>query len=334
MAATKVLVVDDSLTMRALISGALERIPNVVVVGLADGAAEARDLVAELHPDVMTLDVEMPGMNGIDYLAEIMANKPMPVIMFSSRTEAGAEASVEALRLGAIDCFPKPRVATPAELDKIIAKLGKRIKAASGMVLSKHVQDAGASAALDWNGRLLAIGGDASNTKALFDLFAAFPSNCPPTLVVQHIAADLAESMVRQLDERVAPRVVLAEDGMAVEQGTIYFAPPGERHMVLDGWPDAKLRLLARDPVAGERPSISLMFASAARAAGAEVVGVLFAPGNEDGGAGMKALLAAQGHGLAPAEAGTSGFVLSRKTLTQPVAANDFARTVLKLCSK
>ena len=130
MADTKVLVVDDSLTMRALISGALERIPSVKVVGLADGAAEARDMVRDLRPDVMTLDIEMPGMSGLEYLAEIMGSQPMPVIMFSTRTTAGAEDSVEALRLGAVDCFPKPKVASPKELDAIIAKLGKRIKAA------------------------------------------------------------------------------------------------------------------------------------------------------------------------------------------------------------
>ncbi|KAK0350635.1 hypothetical protein LTR94_028229, partial [Friedmanniomyces endolithicus] len=109
MAGTRVLVVDDSLTMRALISGALERIPGVEVVGMADGAAEARSLVESAHPDVMTLDVEMPGMSGLDYLAEIMETKPMPVIMFSTRTQEGAAESIEALRLGAIDCFPKPK---------------------------------------------------------------------------------------------------------------------------------------------------------------------------------------------------------------------------------
>ena len=201
-AATKVLVVDDSLTMRALISGALERIPDVQVIGLADGAAEARELTAQLNPDVITLDVEMPGMSGIEYLAELMEKRPLPVIMFSTRTEAGAADSVEALRLGAIDCFPKPRVASPAELDQIIAKLGKRIKSAKGIDV-RAAKAAGAAPAqippLDWNGRLLSIGADASNTKALFELFSAFPKNCPPTLVVQHLGAGLVESMAKKI---------------------------------------------------------------------------------------------------------------------------------------
>lgn len=335
MAATKVLVVDDSLTMRALISGALERIPQVEVVGLADGADEARELTARLHPDVITLDVEMPGMSGLEYLAEVMEKRPMPVIMFSTRTDAGAADSVEALRLGAIDCFPKPRVASPAELDKIIAKLGKRIKSARSVELkSSAIAPTGEAPAIDWNGRLLAIGADASNTKALFDLFATFPRNCPPTLVVQHLSAGLGETMVGKLAEQVAPRVILAADGMAIEQGTIYFAPPGDAHMVVDVWPEGKLRMLPRDPVAGERPSISVLFASIAKAGGADAVGLLLAPDNEDGGAGMKALLASGAYGITRADGKTPGFELARRAMAQPLAAADLSRSLLKLLGK
>jgi len=333
-AATKVLVVDDSLTMRALISGALERIPDVQVVGLADGAAEARELTAQLNPDVITLDVEMPGMSGLEYLAEVMEKRPLPVIMFSTRTEAGAADSVEALRLGAIDCFPKPRVASPAELDKIIARLGKRIKSAKGIDVRAAKANANAPSQippLDWNGRLVSIGADASNTKALFELFSAFPKNCPPTLVVQHLGPGMIESMVAKLAEQVAPKVVIAQDGAAIEQGTIYFAPQGEAHLVVDAWPGGRTRLLARDPVAGERPSISLLLASAAKAAGAESVGVLMARDIEDGGAGIKALGAGGGFAVTPAE---SGYTLAKNLVSQPVGPADLAAAVLKLCSK
>ncbi|MBB4154353.1 two-component system chemotaxis response regulator CheB [Sphingomonas jinjuensis] len=335
MAATKVLVVDDSLTMRALISGALERIPNVEVVGLADGADEARAMTEQFRPDVITLDVEMPGMSGLEYLAEVMEKRPMPVIMFSTRTEAGAEASVEALRLGAIDCFPKPKVATPAELDKIIGKLGKRIKAAkSADVRAAVAAKAAPAAALEWNGRPLAIGADAGNTKNLFELFGTFPANCPPTLVVQHIGAGLAETMVAKLNDEIAPKVVLATDGMAVEQGTIYLAPPGETHLVIDSWPNGKLRLLPRDPVAGERPSISVLFASVAKAAGADAVALLMSEPSEDGAAGMNALSAVGGYGIQQAPEGTNGFTLARKMAQQPVALDQLPATLVKLCSK
>lgn len=334
MAKTKVLCVDDSLTMRVLISGALERIPNVEVVGLADGAAEAREMVASLKPDVMTLDVEMPGMSGIEYLAEIMASKPMPVIMFSTRTTDGATESIEALRLGAIDCFPKPRVAVPAELDAIIAKLGKRIKAAKGAALrtTRPVEKASAATPIDWNGRLLVLGGDASSTADMFDIFGAFPANCPPTLVVQHLGAGLVDGMVAKLDQQVAPKVVMATDGLLVEQGTIYFAPTGDYHLVVDSWPSGKIRLLAREPVSGERPSISLLFASAAKAAGSNAVGVLLIDGSEDGGGGVKALLGAGSYAYSPTSDG--GFALARNTISQPTARDALTASLLKMCSK
>lgn len=334
-APVKVLVVDDSLTMRALLSGALERIPGVTVVGSADGAEEARVMRDKLVPDVMTLDVEMPGMSGLEYLAELMEQRPMPVIMFSTRTEAGAEASIEALRLGAIDCFPKPKVAVAAEFDKILAKLGKRIKAAKGAaVKAAGATKVVAAPPLDWNGRLLAIGGEAAATQTLFELFGAFPANCPPTVVVQHLGAGLAGTMIDKLAAEIAPRIVLAEDGMPVEQGTIYLAPPGETHVVVDSWPNGKLRMLPRDPVAGERPSISILFASVAKAAGAESVGLLLGADGEDGDAGVRALSAGNGFYITPAEDRSQGYTMARRMANQPVPADQLARTLLKLCNK
>jgi two-component system chemotaxis response regulator CheB len=336
MAATRVLVVDDSLTMRALISGALERIPNVEVVGLADGADEARVLSAQLNPDVITLDVEMPGMSGLEYLAEVMATRPMPVIMFSTKTQAGAADSIEALRLGAIDCFPKPRVATPAELDKIIVKLSKRIKSAKNAALPTPRKAASPPAIvpIDWNGRVIGIGADASSTSAMFDLFAAFPADCPPTVVVQHLGPDLAATLVATLASEIAPRVVLAQDGMVLEQGCIYLASPGEAHVVIDGWPQARLRMLPRDPVAGERPSISILFASLAKAAGADAVTLLMGADGEDGDAGVRAVRAVGAYNVVPAEVRGDGYVLNRRMASQQVSPEALARQLLKLCDR
>ncbi|MFV0922985.1 MULTISPECIES: chemotaxis protein CheB [Sphingomonas] len=334
MADVKVLVVDDSLTMRVLISGALERIKGVQVVGAADGAAEARKMVDQYRPEVMTLDVEMPGMSGLEYLAEIMEERPMPVIMFSTRTAAGAAESVEALRLGAIDCFPKPKVAVQAELDAIIGKLGKRIKSARNADLKRGKATRsrkGPVADINWNGRLLAIGADAANTQALFDLFQNFPANCPPTLVVQQMSPGLLSPMIEQLREQIAPKVVEATDGMKVEQGTIYFAPQGDTHMVVDTWPNGSLRLLAREPVAGERPSISLLFASVAKAAGGNGLGVLLALDDEDGSAGLRAMLA--GGAYAIGRNGTD-FTLNKGAVSQPVAGDAIFANIVKLCSK
>ena len=115
MTAKKVLIVDDSMTMRALFTNALERSKDLVVVGAANGADEARDMIAELRPDVLTLDVEMPGMTGIEFLEELMTSRPVPVVMLSTLTQKGADVSLRAIELGAVHCFPKPARATPDE---------------------------------------------------------------------------------------------------------------------------------------------------------------------------------------------------------------------------
>ena len=337
--ATKVLVVDDSITMRALISGALEKIAGIQVVGTAESAAEARQEVERLKPDVMTLDVEMPGMSGIEYLEELMDKRPMPVIMFSARTDAGAETSIEALRLGAIDCFPKPKVATQDEFGKLLASIAKRLKTAKDVPLQRSA--AGAPVVVqnfEWNGRLLAVGSDEAGTQALFDLLGSFPANCPPTIVVQHLRPELLDSFAAKLKQHVQPRVVIAEDGLPVEQGCIYLTRSDEHHIVIDKWPEASLRVLQRDPVAGHRPSISLLFASLC-AAKSDAVGVLLSPTGEDGPSGLKAMLGAGGYGVAPTgliEEGAvaEGFKLHKGAASQPVTRDALVAGIIKLCGK
>src|SRR3546814_847135 len=159
---TRVLVVDDSITMRALFTDVLERSSGISVVGAAANADEARDMIAELKPDVLTLDVEMPGKSGLEFLEELMESKPMPVVMLSTLTQKGAQTSFKALELGAVDCFPKPQQATPAEFDKIVDKLGKLvIAAASGKVRAKSIKagmaDATSDMHFEWNGKLIAM---------------------------------------------------------------------------------------------------------------------------------------------------------------------------------
>ena len=337
--ATKVLVVDDSLTMRALISGALEKISGIQVVGTAESAAEARDEVERLKPDVMTLDVEMPGMSGIEYLEELMEKRPMPVIMFSARTDAGAEASIEALRLGAIDCFPKPKVATQDEFGKLLTQIAKRLKGAKDVPLGRVAATAPVVAQdFDWNGRLLAIGSDEQGMQALFDLLGSFPANCPPTIVVQHLRPELLDTFAAKLKQHIQPRVVIAEDGLKIEPGCIYLTRSDEHHIVIDKWPEGMLRVLQRDPIAGHRPSISVLFASLC-ASKSESIGLLLSPTGEDGPPGLKAMLNAGGYVIAPAGlidggAATDGFKLHKGAAAEPLAREALVQGVIKLCSK
>lgn len=337
--ATKVLVVDDSLTMRALISGALEKIPGIKVVGTAESADEARREVERLTPDVMTLDVEMPGMSGIEYLEEVMTQRPMPVIMFSARTDAGAEASIEALRLGAIDCFPKPKVATQDEFGKLLNNIAKRLKTATATptqrvasIATPVVQN------FNWNGRILAIGSDEAGTQALFGLLGSLPENCPPTVVVQHLRPELLDTFAAKLTDHVRPRVVLAEDGLKLEQGCIYLTRSDDFHMIVDKWPDGMMRVLHRDPVAGHRPSISLLFASLC-AAKAEAIGLLLSPTGEDGVSGLRAMLNSGCYTVAPTGLLDNGesdgaFKLHKGAASQAIPRETLVQDLIKLCSK
>ena len=339
MAKARVLVVDDSLTMRALVAGMLEKDKDITVVGLADGAEEARQMVRDLKPTVMTLDIEMPGMNGIDYLAEIMRTEPMPVIMFSTLTAKGAESSIEALRLGAIDCYPKPTRATPDEVKAVIGKLTKTVKDAparfaalnDGATATKPEAKPVSTEPFAWNGKLVTVGADVASTKPLFDLLGRWPADGPPVIVVQHMRPELADGMIAKLSAAVAPRVVEASDGLVLEQGMIVFARPGTHHVYADKWPGGTIRLLDKPLFAGQRPSISLLMATLAKGAADQVIGVLLA-GGEDGGQGAAALRAARGYAIAPSDDGSGRLELGRGMAVQPIKPGDIAETVLGMC--
>jgi two-component system, chemotaxis family, protein-glutamate methylesterase/glutaminase len=298
---TRVLVVDDSITMRALFTDVLERSSGVSVVGAAANADEARDMIAQLKPDVLTLDVEMPGKSGLEFLEELMESNPMPVVMLSTLTQKGAQTSFKALELGAVDCFPKPQQATPAEFDKIVDKLGKLvIAAASGKVRAKSIKQAAGAASLadapfEWNGKLVAMSASTGGVEAVSELLASFPANCPPTIVLQQMEAGFAEPFAAKLNERIKPGVVVASDGLKLEQGTVYIIADPEKHAVIDRWPDASIRLLGNDPVQGFRPSADLLFATIAKTAGTNGIGMILTGMGRDGAAGLKALRGAGG---------------------------------------
>lgn len=337
MANARVLVVDDSLTMRALVAGMLEKEKGIEVVGLANGADEARQMVRDLKPNVMTLDVEMPGMSGIEYLAEIMEHAPMPVVMFSTLTAKGADSSIEALRLGALDCYPKPTRATQDEVAAAVGKLAKTIREAPARF--KALNDGSVKAPakpvstdpFKWNGKLVAIGADIGSTKALFDLLASWPADGPPVVVIQHMRPELADQMIEKLRGAVAPVVVEATDGMALDRGTIAFTRPGTHHVYLDKWPGGTIRLLDKPPFAGQRPSISLMLGILAKGAADQTIGVLLA-GGEDGGQGAAALRTARGFAIAPSQDGSGQLELGRGMVVQPIKPGDIADTVLGMC--
>ncbi len=303
MAAIKVLVVDDSITMRALFSSALEQAGNLVVVGAAANADEARGMIEELRPDVVTLDIEMPGMNGIDFLEEIMTTRPMPVIMLSTLTQKGAEVTLRALELGAVDCFHKPARATSEEFASIAGKLCKLVATAAKSKVKKYDADAAAakaakaaaaaaadSATYKWNGGIVAISASTGGGPAVLELLADWPANCPPTIVLQQLEDGLALPFASRLNQAITPEVKLAEDGMALKPGHVYVLSHPDRHGLVDRWPNGAIRLVARDPVNGMRPSADLLLTTIAKAARDRGVGVILSGAGTDGAAGMAAI--------------------------------------------
>ena len=286
----RVLVVDDSATMRALIVDALGRDPGIRVVGEAEDPVQAREAIKRLNPDVVTLDIEMPRMNGLDFLERIMRLRPMPVVMVSTLTSRGAESTLRALELGAFDCVGKPRSADRSAFER----LGPMVRAAA----SARVRPACATLArpspvttsFHPDGRLLAIGSSTGGVEALLTILSKFPSNCPPTVITQHMPATFTASFAQRLDRSCAAEVREATDGAPLAPGKVYLAPGGETHLEVVGSNPWRCRLQAEGPVNGHRPSVDVLFASVAKVAGARALGVILTGMGKDGARGLLAM--------------------------------------------
>ncbi|TCL75592.1 protein-glutamate O-methylesterase CheB [Rhizobium sp. BK251] len=289
-APARVLVVDDSPTMRGLITAVLSADPDVSVVGQAGDAMEARAAIKQLNPDVVTLDIEMPNMNGLDFLEKIMRLRPMPVIMVSTLTHRGAEASLAALEIGAFDCVGKP---APGDA-RPFGDLAEKVKAAA-RTQHRQVRPAQATppapppAVADFRvGRkIVAIGSSTGGVEALIAVLQKFPANCPPTVITQHMPSTFTKSFAERLNRICAPVVQEATDGARLEIGKIYLAPGGERHLQVANPHAPCCRLLDRDPVNGHRPSVDVLFDSVAELAGRNAVGVILTGMGRDGAAGL-----------------------------------------------
>lgn len=288
----RVLVVDDSPTMRGIISAVLKADPEIDVIGQACNAMEARAAIKELNPDVVTLDIEMPEMNGLEFLEKIMRLRPMPVIMVSSLTHRGAKASLAALEIGAFDCVGKPAPGDMRPFDdlvekvKIAARSQRRSSPASESARAQPVQPMSVA---DYRvGRkIVAIGSSTGGVEALITVLQKFPANCPPTVITQHMPSTFTKSFAERLNRLCAPVVEEATDGARLQIGKIYLAPGGERHLQVVNPSAPSCRLLDREPVNGHRPSVDVLFDSVAEVAGRNAVGAILTGMGRDGAAGL-----------------------------------------------
>ncbi|MDO5622596.1 MAG: chemotaxis response regulator protein-glutamate methylesterase [Paracoccus sp. (in: a-proteobacteria)] len=286
-----VLVVDDSPTMRRLLRLALQKEPRLVVVGEAGNADEARRQIAVLRPDVLTLDVEMPGESGLDFLRWLMAERPMPVVMCSTETQRGSSAAVEALSLGAVDCIGKP--VNPAATDAFDRLPAVLMAAAAVRFPARRSLSAPpvqrSSAGFNWNRKVVLIGSSTGGVEALERVLQVFPENGPPVLITQHMPESFLASFAQRLNTRIAPNVALARDGARLEQGRILLAPGGASHLTLDGGLRPVCRLIEGPKRNSHRPSVDELFDSAVFL-GKGAVAVMLTGMGRDGAEGMLAL--------------------------------------------
>jgi len=284
----RVLVVDDSATMRGLITATLRADPQIDVVGQAADPEEARAAIKTLTPDVITLDIEMPKMDGLAFLEKIMRLRPMPVVMVSTMTQAGAKANLRALEIGAFDCVGKPSALNRNGFDMLAEKVKEAAR--SRRLPGSPPQTRGFDgASFTSNGKIVAIGASTGGVEALLTILQKFPANCPPTLISQHMPPSFTHSFAARLNKSCAAEVSEAVDGAKLMQGQIYLAP-GDAHLELSGMSQPYIRLNSGERVNGHRPSADVMFNALRRRAGAHSVGVILTGLGRDGAEGLLAL--------------------------------------------
>lgn len=285
----KVLIVDDSALVRTLLTEILQSEPAIEVVGAAQDPYEAREMIKQLSPDVLTLDIEMPKMNGIAFLSNLMRLRPMPVVMISTLTHAGAPATLEALELGAVDFLPKPKGESGASLNDYRATIISKVRAAASANLAGRDNawlDQTPVKASEGQLRanfMCAIGASTGGTEAIKEVLRVMPKQSPPMVIAQHIPAAFSSSFAERLDGCSEIKVFEAEDQQPIRAGCAYLAP-GDKHLIVERSSYGHVcRLLDTDPVNRHKPSVEVLFDSVKEVMGKNAMGVMLTGMGADG---------------------------------------------------
>jgi len=347
----RVLVIDDSAVMRKLLIELINSAPDIEAVGSAPDAHSARDLIKTLNPDVLTLDVQMPKMDGIEFLERLMRLRPMPVVMVSSFTEAGSETTLRALELGAVDFIGKPRMDSAQStedyaqelLDKIRAAYGARVRrsvpARELAPLSVNVVPPLIARPVQAGSRIVFVGASTGGTEALKDFLLGIPADCPPILIVQHMPESFTASFAKRLDTLCPPRVIESRGGERLESGTVYVAP-GHSHLTIKRSTNGYVtELLKTPPVNRHRPSVDVLFDSAAELLGKNAVGVILTGMGKDGAQGLLRMRQAGARTFGQDEASCVVYGMPREAalvgaVEEVIALDAMSRRVLSVLGK
>jgi two-component system chemotaxis response regulator CheB len=334
----RVLIVDDSASVRQTLAAVFQTDPDIEVVGTAGDPFMAAKRIAEQVPDVITLDVEMPRMDGITFLRKLMAQKPIPVVMCSSLTEAGTETLMQALEAGAVDVILKPKIAAADYLSEQATRICDVVKAAaqarpgvrnrnltSGRQPDAPPEKLTADAVLPPpSGRAMAkttemvvcVGASTGGTEALREMLEALPANSPGIVIVQHMPERFTAAFARRLDGLCAMEVKEAEDGDTVLRGLVLIAPGGGSHTVLERQGARYYVSVRQGPlVSRHRPSVDVLFRSAARVAGGNAMGVIMTGMGDDGARGMEEMHTAGAFTVAQDEATSVVFGMPKEAI-------------------
>jgi two-component system, chemotaxis family, protein-glutamate methylesterase/glutaminase len=323
----KVLIVDDSALIRSVMNEIIRAQPDMEVVGVAPDPIVARELIKQTNPDVLTLDVEMPRMDGLDFLEKLMRLRPMPVVMVSSLTERGSEITLRALELGAVDFVTKPKLSIQSGMLEYAELITDKIRAASkARVKPRTIAGADPAKAggtplplirnpLTSSEKLIIIGASTGGTEAIKDFLVQMPSDCPGILITQHMPEGFTRSFARRLDSLCKITVTEAAGGERVLPGHAFIAP-GHSHLQLArSGANYVTQLDQGPPVNRHRPSVDVLFESAAQFAGKNAVGVILTGMGKDGAAGMLTMKNAGAYNFAQDEASCVVFGMPREAI-------------------
>jgi len=308
---TKVLIIDDSAVMRQMLTAILHEDPDIHVVGTAANPLIAREKIRTLKPDVLTLDIEMPGMDGLTFLEKLMRLHPLPVVMVSSHTEKGAMATLRALDLGAVDFVAKPQGGVRESLGtELMEEIRAKVRAAAGA----HVRPAPAAPAVksliqetpsstpDFRDGIIVMGASAGGTQAISEIMAKLPRSTPGMAIVQHMPPSFTASFAERLHHQSNLEVREARSGDRLKPGVALVAPGGYQMAIMRVGGGYAVRVYEDEPVNRHRPSVDVLFDSAARMAGAAALGIILTGMGNDGARGLHAMKLAGAHTIAQDE--------------------------------
>lgn len=324
---TKVLIIDDSALIRQLLGEILSSAPELEVVGAAADPYIALQKIERLKPDVLTLDVEMPRMDGLTFLEKLMRSHPMPVLMVSSLTEKGCETTLRALELGAIDFVTKPKMDIRDGTIELAAEIVEKVKVAARASLrgrrrerTERIAPPAAGALFKSTHKVIAVGASTGGTEALKDFLTALPPDAPGVVIVQHMPERFTKAFAERLDTLTRIRVKEAEDGDRILPGHALIAPGNYQMEVRRSGAEYSVKVFTGERVNLHRPSVDVLFHSCARSLGANAVGVILTGMGADGARGLLAMRQAGAHTIAQDESTSVVFGMPREAIALQAA--------------